>query len=284
MERRHLGRRPPSAGRCGSPARPASGRSPRRRWSSAPAASPSRSCPRSTGIETFQGDALPLGALGPRRRPGRQAGRRGRHRRLGDPDRARAAAGAPAHLDVYQRTAPWVIPRNDRTTADSSGPRCAGCRPWAGSTGPASTGPTRATCRRSRSQPKLAAPARKAARAEHRQGHQGPDAARQGHAELRDRLQADPAVEHVLPRARRRQHRGGHRPDREGHRQRDRHRRRRRAPGRRDRRGHRLPHDRAADHRAHHRDGRPHPRRRVAQERDGGLQGHDRARASPTCS
>ena len=31
------------------------------------------------------------------------------------------------HLDVYQRTAPWVIPRNDRTYGASNGARCAGC-------------------------------------------------------------------------------------------------------------------------------------------------------------
>ena len=55
------------------------------------------------GIDTFQGRPLPLLALGPRRGPGRQAGRGHRHRRLGDPDRARGSAGRrpprrlPAH-------------------------------------------------------------------------------------------------------------------------------------------------------------------------------------------
>ena len=39
------------------------------------------------GIDDFERRALPLRPLGPRRRPHRQARRRHRHRRLGDPDR-----------------------------------------------------------------------------------------------------------------------------------------------------------------------------------------------------
>ena len=70
--------------------------------------------PEIEGIDDVRRRALPLRPLGPRRRPRRQARRGDRHRRLGDPDRPRGAAGG-RHLDVYQRTAPWVIPRNDRT-------------------------------------------------------------------------------------------------------------------------------------------------------------------------
>ena len=39
-----------------------------------------------------------------------------------------AIAGQVAQLDVYQRTAPWVLPRRDRALpAAGSGWRCAGC-------------------------------------------------------------------------------------------------------------------------------------------------------------
>ena len=69
---------------------------------------------RHRGHRRLPGRAVPLRPLEPRRRPGRQAGRGHRHRRLGDPDRARGPDGPPAHLDVYQRTAPYVLPRNDR--------------------------------------------------------------------------------------------------------------------------------------------------------------------------
>ena len=61
-----------------------------------------------------------------------------------------------AHLDVYQRTAPWVIPRNDRTYPKAE--RAALRRLPAlvpGSTGPASTGRTRATCPAFTWQPRL---------------------------------------------------------------------------------------------------------------------------------
>ena len=55
-----------------------------------------------------------------------------------------------SHLDVYQRTAPWVIPRNDRRYSKARAARPATrAGPGDGSTAPASTGPTRATCRRS---------------------------------------------------------------------------------------------------------------------------------------
>ena len=53
--------------------------------------------PEIEGIETFQGERVPLRAVGPRCRPGRQAGRGHRHRRLGDPDRARAAEDSAGH-------------------------------------------------------------------------------------------------------------------------------------------------------------------------------------------
>ena len=65
------------------------------------------------GAERFEGPIFHSGALGPRRRPGRQARGRDRHRREHDPgrpgDRRRVE-----QLDVYQRSAPYVIPKKDR--------------------------------------------------------------------------------------------------------------------------------------------------------------------------
>ena len=68
-----------------------------------------------------------------------------------------------------------------------------------------------------------------------------------------------------------------HRPDRQGHRRRDRHRRRHRAPGRRAGRRHRLPHHRAADRRAH-----PRPRWAARSPRCGATPGWRRTRARPS--
>ena len=96
--------------------------------------------------------------------------------------------------------------------------------------------------------------------------HRRPRAARGGHPDLRDRLQADPDLQHLLPRARRRQRRPGHRRHRQGHRRRDRHPGRRRAPDRRADRRHRLPHHRPADRPAHHRPRRAARWPRVARD------------------
>ena len=51
--------------------------------------------------------------------------------------------------------------------------------------------------------PRLAAPAEKAALDQHHEGDQGPRAAREGDADLRDRLQAGADLQRLLPRARR---------------------------------------------------------------------------------
>ena len=55
------------------------------------------------GIDTFAGALFHSAALGPLGRPRRQAGRGDRHRRVGDPDRARGAAGrrAPRRLPAH---------------------------------------------------------------------------------------------------------------------------------------------------------------------------------------
>ena len=208
---------------------------------------------------------LPLRALGPRLRPHRQAGRRHRHRRLGDPDRP----GDPAD--------------RSRTSTSTSAPRRGSC--------PAAT---------ARSQPleRLALPRtcpalQKAYRTgvywvreflvpRHRQAPPLRSPVAQGwpwrtcsaqvrDPELREALTPDfeigckrilisndyyPAlaatnvdlvtdrIAEVTPHSI--VDRGRHR-----------------APDRRDRRGHRLPHHRPADRRAHQRPRRPHPRRRL---------------------
>ncbi len=56
---------------------------------------------------------LPLRPLGPRRGPRRQAGRRHRHGRERDPVHSRAPARRRPP-EVFQRTAPWVLPRTER--------------------------------------------------------------------------------------------------------------------------------------------------------------------------
>ena len=154
---------------------------------------------RDRGHRRLRGRALPLRPLGPLGRPGRQAGRRDRHRRVGDPDRPRGAAGGrpprrlPAHRPVGDPAQRPHLPDG------SSGPPCAGSRPSAGSTGPASTGRTRATCRRSPGKPQPGRTRAEGRARQHPEGHQGPRAAREGDAGLPDRLQADPALQHLLP-------------------------------------------------------------------------------------
>ena len=221
------------------------------------------------------GRGVPLRAVGPRRRPDRQAGGGHRHRRLGDPDRPRAAEGRgpprrlPAHRAVDH---PAQRPALRQARADRAAP---GAGPADGSTAPGSTGPTRPTCRRSPSQPKIAAPARQGRPRQHRRrASRTPSCATKVTPNFDVRVQAGAALQRLLPRPRRRQHRAGHRPDRQGHRQRDRHRGRRRARDRRAGRGDRLLHDRAPDHRARHRPHRADAGRPLARDRHGGLQGH----------
>ena len=97
------------------------------------------------------GRGLPLRPLEPRRRPHRQAGRGDRHRRVGDPDRPRAAEGRrpprrlPAHRAVRDPAQRPHVRRLRAARAHAGCPRCAG------STAPASTGRTRPTCPASRS-------------------------------------------------------------------------------------------------------------------------------------
>ena len=182
------------------------------------------------------------------------------------------------HLDVYQRTAPYVLPRNDR--------RYGRLERLALRHVPGLQKLYRTAIYWGREtyvpgftlQPKLALPAKKMALANLAKGVSDPA--------LREKLTptfeigckrilisntyypalASDNVEVVTDRiakvtGERRRHRG-----------------RRRAADRRADRGDRLLHHRAADHRAHHRPRGPDARGPVARERDGGVQGHHRAR------
>ena len=126
-----------------------------------------------------------------------------------------------AHLDVYQRTAPWVMPRRDRAYtavekfAFKNVPFAQRARARR------STGVARPSCSASRSSPRSCAPRRRW-QGQHRQGDHRPGAAREGHARLPDGLQAHPDLQRLVPDARARQDRPGHRRHRRDPRERDR--------------------------------------------------------------
>ena len=63
------------------------------------------------GSRRLRRAGVPLRAVGPRRRPHRQARRGDRHRRQRHPDRARDRRTTSRELQLYQRTPPWVMPR-----------------------------------------------------------------------------------------------------------------------------------------------------------------------------
>ena len=252
-------------------------RSPRGPWSPAPAACSEPRLPEIEGIDSFAGRALPLRPLGPLGRPGRQAGRGDRHRRVGDPDRPRGAAGGgpprrlPAHRPVGDPA------QRPHATRRPSAPRCAASRRsrrlyrtgiyWAHEGYvPAFTW-----------QPRLGAPAEKAALVNIHQGIKDPELRAKVTPTFRigckrvlrsntyyPALAADNVdlvtdpIARVTPTG-------------------DRHRRRGRAPGRRDRRRDRLLDHRAADRRAHRRPRRPH-----AWPTSGPTAGCRRTRAPPS--
>ena len=150
----------------------------RRRWSSAPAGCPSRSCPTSRASTTFQGEIF-------------HSARWDHDFDLTGKRVAVIGTGASAiqivpemqqvagHLDVYQRTAPWVIPRNDRDYTRDRAVRCSG-------TLPACSKAYRTGIYWAREgyvpgftlNPKLALPGQEAGAGEHRAGHHRPRAAR----------------------------------------------------------------------------------------------------------
>ena len=136
------------------------------------------------------GRDLPLRAVGPRLRPDRQARRRHRHRRLRDPDRPRdrQAGRAPRRLPAHRALR---HPAQDRAYT-AAGEARVQARPGLPADVPhrRSTSPARCSCRRFVVDPRLAMPAKRAALANIKQGHQRPRAAREGDPDLRDRLQA----------------------------------------------------------------------------------------------
>ena len=159
-----------------------------------------------------------------------------------------------AHLDVYQRTAPYVIPRQrPRLHPGSRGSRFRHLpgRPEGLPHGDL-LGPRDASSRPSCSDPKLAVAGQEGGAGEHRPGHRAtPSCARRSTPDFRDRLQADPDLQRLVPRPRPGQRRPGHRRHRQGHPARHRHRGRHGARDRRADRGDRLPHHRPADRRQH---------------------------------
>ena len=108
-----------------------------------------------------------------------------------------------AQLTLFQRTPPWVMPRIDRAISGAErwlhraaavhrrrrGADCCGA-----------SGSCRS--RRSPSGPNELGLVEQLAKAQHRPGHQGPGAAGQADPVLPHRLQADPALQHLLPGAR----------------------------------------------------------------------------------
>ena len=175
--------------------------------------------PDDPGPRQLSRQGLPLGPLGPRPRPERRARRRRRHRRLGDPVRApdparrRGAAPVPAHAALDHAA------HQPRDHAASSGPlferlpalqRIArGGIYWAREL------VARGLLGDERIRGRMDGVARKHLAAP----GPGPGAAREADPRLRDRLQADPALERLLPGARPRQRRGRHRGRRRGPRQ-----------------------------------------------------------------
>ena len=201
--------------------RPPSGASRPRRATSRPTCSsrrPARSASRRSrtlpGLDSFAGDVFHTARVEPRPRPRRPARRGRRHGRLGDPGRAeiqprgRAPHGLPAHAAVG-------LPHRDRPITGSSA-RLYRRFPAAAAPGArtASTGAARRSCPGSRTaRGCMKAVERLAARHMAKQVA-GPRAARQADAGLRDRLQADPAVQRVVSGARAAERRRGHRRDR----------------------------------------------------------------------
>ena len=186
---------------------------------------------------------------------------------VGEPPRrlpAHRAVGDPAQRPDVRRA--------------SSAACCGACPRSAGSTGPASTGPTRATCRRSRSSRGSRRRPRRPRTANIAKGIEDPALRAKvtpyfefgckrvlrsntyypALAADNTELVTDPIAKVT----------GDAIVTADGVER----------PGRRARRGDRLLHDRAAGDRADHGHRRPHPGRHLARERDGGLQGHDRAR------
>lgn len=202
-----------------------------------------------------------LGPLGPRRRPGRAAGRRDRHRgqrhpdraghrRRGRPPRRVPAVGAVDHAagrQALRRRGPGRLRRRRHGHAPPPPRHRAVLR-----------GQHRLPCRRPAVR-RLRALRPGPPRGERRR----PGAARGAHPRLPDRVQARAPVGRLLPGPAARSRRPGHVADPRGGARRHRHRRRRAPPARRARAGHRLPRHRLPPRHRGRRPRRPPPARRL---------------------
>ena len=126
-----------------------------------------------------------------------------------------------AHLDVYQRTAPWVMPaqrpRLHRRRSSSRSSTCPRVQ-RAYRTGDL-LGPRDASCPAFVGRPAARGCRAKQARADEHRARASPTrrCARRSPRTYADRLQADPDLQRLVPRARPRRRRPGHRPHREDH-------------------------------------------------------------------
>ena len=152
--------------------------------------------PPTRGARRLRGRDVPLRPLEPRLRPHRQARRRHRHRRVGDPVRARdpdagrAAARDPAHPAVDH-----AAPEPRRSAASRSAALRRASRALQKLVRGGVYAGRELLVLGFVKHPKLMKVAEKIARRHMQQPDLRPGAAREGHAGLHDRLQADPAVE-----------------------------------------------------------------------------------------
>ena len=106
-------------------------------------------------------------------------------------------------LHVFQRTPPWVLPHSeppDPRLGAAPLPRAA--RRPAARCAAASTPAARRSCSGSSTSPRLMKVVERLARKHMEHQIDDPELLREGHARLHDRLQADPALQPLVPRAR----------------------------------------------------------------------------------
>ena len=176
------------------------------RASSSPAWAPlsEPSIPRLPGLETLRGRRPSTPPAGTTTYDlDRQARRRDRHRRLGDPVRARGSSRRSARCSVFQRTPPWIMPHPDRPLRRRERravPRAAGGRSSAVRGGDL-LGARERSCWRSRTRASCSrVPSGSRARTWTQQVAD-PALRAKLTPDLRDRLQADPDVQRLLPGA-----------------------------------------------------------------------------------
>jgi hypothetical protein len=148
--------------------------------------------PRHSGCRPVRRTSLPLGAVGSFARPGRQAGRGDRDRRVGDPvhPRDRQAGAAPRRVPAHPAVGPSPAGRADPGPAARHVRGLPGDRPDVARRHLPGDGSQGA---RFRCPPEADGPAGADGQAAHRASDHRPGAASQPHPGLHHRLQADPA-------------------------------------------------------------------------------------------